>query len=168
MRYFVSHAILLQLSICIHLTHAWYNNSPYDQSITLFSKDGQLHQVEYARLAGLKGNCVICGVDSSNTEILLCFKTDKHSYQLIDRSHVDKIMRIDDHIFLSFAGLAGDGRVLVNHARKFCIDHMSLYGMKPSIHQVATWIGELQHRNTLFGGMFQPFLCIASQAIKFA
>jgi 20S proteasome alpha/beta subunit len=40
--------------------------------------------------------------------------------ELYDTATEHKLHRVDDHIFVAFAGLAADGRVLVNKARIMC------------------------------------------------
>jgi Proteasome subunit len=60
---------------------------------------------------------------------VLCMKSSKEivlaapallEEELHDASPRDKIIRIDDHIFCAFAGLAADARVLANKARIMC------------------------------------------------
>jgi 20S proteasome alpha/beta subunit len=145
----VRYLLLIVLLACNEL--CCVSNS-YDTSITLFSNSGELLQVVYARLAGLKGESAICGIDEEKREILLCYKVAAQSQKLLDRSHIEKLSRIDDHLYMTFAGLAGDGRAIVKRAREFCIEMYCKLGMRPSVACVAAEVAKWQHEATLYGG----------------
>lgn len=135
----------------------------YDKSFTLFSDTGDLLQVKYARLAGLQGQTVLCaGVPSSTSkdgntdqdvkEVIICMPSQKIQQVLLDRRSVDKVSRIDNHIYVIFSGLAGDGRALIREIREFCINFRSNFGMGPSVLGVAQEIANVQYEATTAGG----------------
>ena len=71
------------------------------------SPQGRLHQVEYALEAVKQGSCVV-GVRSNTHAVLIALKrapSELASYQ-------KKMLRIDNHIGIGFAGLTSDARVL--------------------------------------------------------
>ena len=52
-------------------------------------------------------------------------------------------------VWLVFSGLAGDGRMVIQSARRFCINYKSQFGSAPSVAAVAKAVGGMLHRSTL-------------------
>jgi 20S proteasome alpha/beta subunit len=127
----------------------------YDKNVNLFSSNGELLQVQYARKAGERGSAVLCSHTSSG-EVVVCIPTAKSVQALQDRQSVDKLSKVSEGIWFTFAGLAGDGRALLKAARSFCTEYQSKFGSTPAVRSVARYIGELQHDCTLSGGR-RPF-----------
>ena len=83
----------------------------YDRAITVFSPDGRLFQVEYAREAVKRGTTAVVIVYADG--VLL--GVDKNvSSKLIVPSSVEKIFKIDDHIAVATSGLVADARKLID------------------------------------------------------
>ena len=92
----------------------------YDRGITVFSPDGRLFQVEYAREAVKKGTTTI-GLKFKDGVILIVDK--RVSSRLIEPDSIEKIYNIDEYIGCATSGLVADARVLVDQARKDAQTH---------------------------------------------
>ena len=81
----------------------------YDRAITVFSPDGRLFQVEYAREAVKRGTTA-CGITYKNGVLLA---VDKNvASRLIVPASIEKIFQIDEHIGIAASGLVADSRRL--------------------------------------------------------
>jgi proteasome alpha subunit len=87
----------------------------YDRGITIFSPDGRLYQVEYAREAVARGSATV-GVRAADGVV---FAADRRARSpLIERDSIEKIHGVDDHIGVASAGHVADARQLVDFARR--------------------------------------------------
>ena len=87
----------------------------YDRGITIFSPDGRLYQVEYAREAVKRGSASI-GVRTDGGVALLADRRIRSS--LMEPSSVEKLHKADDHIGIASAGHVADARQLIDFARR--------------------------------------------------
>ncbi|QSG15298.1 archaeal proteasome endopeptidase complex subunit alpha [Halapricum desulfuricans] len=87
----------------------------YDRGITIFSPDGRLYQVEYAREAVKRGTASI-GVRTPEGVVLAVDKRIRSP--LMERSSVEKIHKADDHIGIASAGHVADARQLIDFSRR--------------------------------------------------
>ncbi|HIO94480.1 MAG TPA: proteasome subunit alpha, partial [Candidatus Poseidoniales archaeon] len=74
----------------------------YDHSITMFSPDGRLFQVEYARESVKRGTTTV-GLKFREGVILICDK--RIASRLILPDSIEKMFKIDDHIGFATSGL---------------------------------------------------------------
>ena len=86
----------------------------YDVSLSIFSPEGTLSQVEYALEAVKKGGLSI-GMIGDKCIILAAER--KAVPKLQDQRTIRKINRIDSHIAMTFAGIIADSRSLSDYAR---------------------------------------------------
>ncbi|MCK4848651.1 MAG: hypothetical protein KAT16_06490, partial [Candidatus Heimdallarchaeota archaeon] len=84
----------------------------YDKSAAMWSPDGELVQLSYARKASEKGAAAV-GLILDKSTILLAGET------LFDPLVVkpDKIQEIDEKLFLVASGLSTDSNLLIGQAR---------------------------------------------------
>jgi len=109
---------------------------------------GEVPQLEYADRAGMLGNPLIACVSEVDQSIVLC--TQPIPLQsLMDRRSIEKVSKVDSNIWIAFSGLAGDGRSLIRHARKFCSVFRFEYGCAPPVFAVARELGDVEHKCTL-------------------
>ena len=125
----------------------------YDRGITVFSPDGRLFQVEYAREAVKKGSTTI-GVKYKDGVALI---VDKRSVsRLLEPKSTEKIHDIDDYIGCATSGLVADARVLVDEARKNAQIHRVNYGENISVEMLVKKICDMKQNYTQYGGA-RPF-----------
>ena len=87
----------------------------YDRGITIFSPDGRLYQVEYAREAVERGSASV-GVRTADGVVLAANRQTRSS--LIEEESIEKIHSIDTHVGVATAGHVADARQLVDFARQ--------------------------------------------------
>lgn len=121
----------------------------YDRTI-MYSPDGRIIQVEYAREAARRGSSVIAV--RCNDGIVLLAESRSYS-KLIEPN--EKISQIEDNLYVTFSGLLADSRVLVNEARVFAQIHKITYGEECDVESVAWHLSKIAQRITQFGG--RPF-----------
>lgn len=96
----------------------------YDRAITMFSPDGRLLQVEYAKKTVKQGSTVI-GIKCKDGVL---FVADKRIVdELIVAESIEKISKVDDHIAAAAAGILSDARVLVERAQLTAQQHRVTY-----------------------------------------
>ncbi len=125
----------------------------YDRAITVFSPDGKLYQVEYAFEAVRRGWTTL-GIRSKHGIVLAAIK--KKVLPLMDFSGIEKVFKVDDHIGMTFAGFASDGRILVDYARLRAIQHKLLYDEKISVEFLTRRICDVKQSYTQHAGV-RPF-----------
>lgn len=125
----------------------------YDRAITIFSPDGRVYQVEYAFEAVRRGWTAI-GI-KTKTAALVAAEKRKIS-PLSDESTIQKIFKIDDHIGASYAGMAGDGRILINYAIQQALLHRFYYDEPISVEYVTKLVCDIKQLYTQHAGV-RPF-----------
>lgn len=124
----------------------------YDRTIAVFSPDGRLFQVEYAKEAVKRGTTCLGMVFKDG--VLLA--TVKPTTSLMVPEAAEKIFQIDDHIGSVAAGLLADARVLVNQSRVRAQIHKITYGEVVDVWTIARSIGDRMQISTLYAGL-RPF-----------
>ncbi|MFA5003560.1 MAG: proteasome subunit alpha, partial [Methanolinea sp.] len=106
----------------------------YDRAITVFSPDGRLYQVEYAREAVKRGTTAV-GIKCRDGVVLIVDK--RVSSRLLESSSIEKIFKIDEHIGVASSGLVGDARSLVDRARIECQINRVTYDEQMDVEALA-------------------------------
>lgn len=116
----------------------------YDSDNTVFSPQGRLHQVEYALEAVKQGSAVV-GLRSNTHAILVALKrapSELASYQ-------KKMLRIDNHMGIGFAGLTSDARVLSTYMRQLALSSRLVYSRPLPISRVVDSLADRAQFNTM-------------------
>ncbi len=125
------------------------SQAAYDRAITVFSPDGRLFQVEYAREAVKTGSTSI-GIVCSDGIVLLAHK--RVSSPLLIGGSTEKIFNIDSHIAASSSGLVADARKLVDYARVEAQKHRLTFDEEIPIELLAKHVGDHIQFYTQYGG----------------
>ncbi len=125
----------------------------YDRAITVFSPDGRLLQVEYAKKAVSHGAMTLGIVYKDG---ILLVSDRRITEKLMVAESVHKISKIDDHVAGTFAGYTSDARVLIKKCRVFAQQHKLTYGEPVDIEGVVKYVSDLEQAYTQYGGI-RPF-----------
>ena len=122
----------------------------YDRAITVFSPDGRLFQVEYAREAVKRGTTSV-GIKAKDGVALLVDK--RISSRLLEPQSTEKIFQVDDHIGAVTSGLVADARALVDRARVDAQINRVVYNEPIGIETLAKKIADHKQTFTQYGGV---------------
>jgi proteasome alpha subunit len=125
----------------------------YDRGITIFSPDGRLYQVEYAREAVKRGTASI-GVRTEDGVVLAVDKRIRSP--LMERTSVEKIHKADDHIGIASAGHVADARQLIDFARRQAQVNELRYGQPIGVETLTKAVTDHIQQYTQVGGA-RPF-----------
>ncbi len=125
----------------------------YDRASTIFSPDGRLLQVEYARKT-IKAGSTAVGVTCKDGVLILADK--RVVEKLIVGKSVEKIFQIDDHMGVSASGILSDGRILVERAQVLAQQHRVTYNTPINTETLVKDICNTKQSYTQVGGA-RPF-----------
>ncbi len=125
----------------------------YDRAITVFSPDGRLFQVEYAREAVKRGTTAM-GIKAENGVALIVDK--RISTELLEPRSIEKIFQLDEHVGAATSGLVADARVLIDKARLESQVNQMSYGEKIDVGTLTRKVCEHLQTYTQYGGV-RPF-----------
>ncbi|MEM3814587.1 MAG: archaeal proteasome endopeptidase complex subunit alpha [Candidatus Micrarchaeia archaeon] len=132
-----------------------YPTSPsaYDRAITVFSPDGRLFQVEYAKEAVNRGatSMALAGKDGV---VFIAHKT-KISKLFVPES-LKKIFIIDEHMAIVASGLIADARRLIDTARIEAQRYRYTYNEPADVEYITREIADMMQAYTQYGGA-RPF-----------
>ncbi|MBI2078653.1 MAG: archaeal proteasome endopeptidase complex subunit alpha [Euryarchaeota archaeon] len=128
-------------------------NMAYDRAITVFSPDGRLFQVEYAREAVKRGTTTV-GLKFKDGVVLIVDK--RITSRLVEPSSIEKIFMLDEHVGCATSGLVADARSLVDRARVDAQMNRVTYDEPISVLQLVKRICDFKQSYTQYGGV-RPF-----------
>ncbi|MBN1544200.1 archaeal proteasome endopeptidase complex subunit alpha [Candidatus Woesearchaeota archaeon] len=125
----------------------------YDRAITMFSPDGRLLQVEYAKKTVKQGSTAI-GMVCADGVLLVC---DKRIVDpLIVTEAIEKIFQIDEHIGATASGIISDARVLIERAQVKAQQNQVTFDTQIDTLTIVKNICDLKQICTQSGGL-RPF-----------
>ena len=125
----------------------------YDRSITMFSPDGRLLQVEYAKKTVRQGSTAV-GIVCKDGIVLVADK--RIVGKLVVPESVEKVFQIDDHIAATAAGIISDARVLVERSQVKAQPHRVTYDSGIDVLSVVKDMSDLCQFTTQSAGL-RPF-----------
>jgi proteasome alpha subunit len=125
----------------------------YDRAITVFSPDGRLFQVEYAREAVKRGTTTV-GLKFKDGVVLIVDK--RIASRLMEPKSIEKIFQIDGHIGCATSGLVADARILVDQARVIAQINKITYDENMGVEDLVKRICDYKQNYTQYGGV-RPF-----------
>ena len=125
----------------------------YDRGITIFSPDGRLYQVEYAREAVKRGTASI-GVRTADGVVLAVDKRIRSP--LLEGQSVEKLHKADDHVGIASAGHVADARQLIDFARRRTQVNQIRYGEPIGVETLTKEVTDHIQQYTQTGGA-RPF-----------
>ena len=125
----------------------------YDRGITIFSPDGRLYQVEYAREAVKRGTASI-GIRTKEGIVLAVDKRLRSP--LMERDSVEKIHKADNHIGIASAGHVADARQLIDFARQQAQINQYRYDEPIGVETLTKTVTDYIQQYTQVGGA-RPF-----------
>ncbi|MFH1376727.1 MAG: archaeal proteasome endopeptidase complex subunit alpha [Candidatus Woesearchaeota archaeon] len=125
----------------------------YDRASTLFSPDGRLLQVEYAKKTIKQGTSAI-GIVCKDGVVLVADKrvVDK----LIVAKSIEKTFQVDQHIAAAASGIMSDGRILIEKAQLLAQQHRVSYDESIELHILVKEICNIIQSYTQYAGA-RPF-----------
>lgn len=125
----------------------------YDRTSIMFSPDGRLLQVEYAKKTVKQGTTAI-GIVCKDGVLLIADK--RVSEPLILPNSIEKVSPIDDHIGATASGIVSDGRVLIDIGRMMAQKHRVTYDSPVDTLSLVKNICDIKQYYTQVGGA-RPF-----------
>jgi|ETNmetMinimDraft_2_1059921.scaffolds.fasta_scaffold90529_1 proteasome alpha subunit len=125
----------------------------YDRSSIMFSPDGRLLQVEYAKKTVRQGTSAL-GIVCKDGVLLMADK--RVSEKLIIPKSLEKIYKVDEHIGATASGMLSDGRVLIEKAQLVAQQHRVTYDDTIGILNLVKDICDMKQFYTQYGGA-RPF-----------
>ena len=121
----------------------------YDRGTSLFSPDGRIYQVEYAREAVSRG---APSVGVRTTEGVVFVAMSRPSSTLMEAESIEKLHKLDDHLGTASAGHVADARQLIDLARRQSQGNRLRYGEPVGVETLTKFITDHIQENTQRGG----------------
>ncbi len=120
----------------------------YDLSTSIYSQDGKIFQIEYARKS-IENSETVVAIQCADGVILACEKIKRSPLQVRDSNK--RIFSIDTHIALAVCGRLADGMIVVKRARSEAESYKESFGIPITGTILTERIANYIHAHTLYG-----------------
>ncbi len=121
----------------------------YDRGTSLFSPDGRIYQVEYAREAVSRGAPSV-GLRTTGGVILAA--QSRAGSPLMESESIEKLHKLDGHVGAASAGHVADARQLVDFARRQAQVNQLRFGEPIDVEALTKYLTDHIQENTQRGG----------------
>jgi len=121
----------------------------YDRGTSLFSPDGRIYQVEYAREAVSRGAPSV-GIRTAEGVVFVAMS--RASSTLMEAESIEKLHKLDDHLGTASAGHVADARQLIDLARRQSQGNRLRYGEPVGVETLTKFVTDHIQENTQRGG----------------
>ncbi|MFD1684827.1 archaeal proteasome endopeptidase complex subunit alpha [Halobellus litoreus] len=125
----------------------------YDRGTSLFSPDGRIYQVEYAREA-VKRGAPSLGIRTADGVVLAAQR--RTSSSLMEGDSIEKLHKLDDFLGAASAGHVADARRLIDGARTAAQRNRLRYGEPLGVETLTKTLSDEIQETTQYGGT-RPF-----------
>ena len=145
------------LRLLITCSYAAAKTSPYSFSLSTFSPEGRIQQIEFAGKAVDNGPPCAAITTSDGVVLAKAYKKTSDKALVVEDQSLH-ILRVTETTLATYAGLPADFRALVDAARTIAIELEKANGFPPSASMLATEVGRRVQERTQRGG-FRPYGC---------
>ena len=125
----------------------------YDRGTSLFSPDGRIYQVEYAREA-VKRGAPSLGIRTAEGVVIAAQR--RTSSPLMEGDSIEKLHKLDDFLGAASAGHVADARRLIDGARTAAQRNRLRYGEPVGVESLTKTLSDEIQETTQVGGT-RPF-----------
>lgn len=125
----------------------------YDRTVSMFSPDGLLLQVEYAEKAVKLGTSVLA---LTTKEGIVFIGDRRFKSKLLVKESFKKVFEVDNHIVISGAGVMSDGRRLIEQAQVIAQEHRVKFQTSIDVLSLVKDVANIQQYYSQAGGL-RPF-----------
>ncbi|SBT34382.1 20S proteasome alpha subunit G [Plasmodium ovale wallikeri] len=90
----------------------------YDLSVSTFSPDGRLYQVEYIYKL-INNNNTALSLECRDGIISCCINSNLEKTKMLKKCSYNRIYHINNNIIITYAGLDGDARNIIDRAKRY-------------------------------------------------
>ncbi|SBT76801.1 proteasome subunit alpha type-3, putative [Plasmodium ovale] len=127
----------------------------YDLSVSTFSPDGRLYQVEYIYKL-INNNNTALSLECRDGIISCCINSNLEKTKMLKKCSYNRIYHINNNIIITYAGLDGDARNIIDRAKSEANSYFYNFHTNIPLHILANRISLYIHAYTLYWHL-RPF-----------